>query len=89
MSKFFVGQRVRVVRPLRKPESLGEERRIEGFGFWPKSERRACDCTIRLDDGYVVAEFQLEPILPDGHRAGDLSFSELMDKCRAGEGVAA
>ena len=31
----------------------------------------------------------IEPILPDGHRAGDYSLSELIDRCRAGEGVPA
>lgn len=38
---------------------------------------------------YETASSQWEPILPEGHRAGDFSFSELMDKCRAGEGVPA
>lgn len=32
---------------------------------------------------------QLEPIQPSGHRAGDYSLSELLDRCRAGEGVPA
>lgn len=31
----------------------------------------------------------LTPIQPSGHRAGDYSLSELLDRCRAGEGVPA
>lgn len=79
--KFFVGQRVKLVRPLRRPERAGLEFRIKGFGFWPKDgKRRLCDCTIELDSGNVVAAFQIEPILPSGHCAGEEGHCEPLDK---------
>lgn len=57
--------------------------------------RNADERTLRLcmsEQDAVVASglpswaysHQLEPILPEGHRAGDYSFRELMDRCREG-----
>lgn len=45
-------------------------------GFW----------TLRHAGG---SQSCLEPILPSGHRASEYSLTELLDRCRAGEGVAA
>lgn len=93
MVTFFVGQPVRV----RCPGSLsdGDECRVlaldvvsyeDGIPYvghrvniW--DEFYNCWC--------VFEPHELEPILPDGHRAGDYSLSELLDRCRAGEGVPA
>lgn len=33
----------------------------------------------------LVMAYQLEPIQPSGHRSGDYSYTELMDRLKAGE----
>lgn len=98
MSRFFVGQRVRIIRVERYQHLLGAEARVT------KLDVIAMRFDGSLIDGYVLLDIQapdmpgqfvatspdfLEPILPDGHRAGDYSLSELLDRCRAGEGVPA
>lgn len=92
MATFFVGQRVKV-RFVRYRATdgweAGAEARITAIGnFHPDGGK--CDCVVvgSFGDAYPMFN-QLEPILPDGHRAGDYSLSDLLDRCRAGEGVAA
>lgn len=91
MATFFVGQRVRVVRVIEAQEALGREGRIIG-------RIHSHECWAVSVDGigprykgvrYGFDDDQLEPILPDGHHAGDYSLSELLDQCKAGEGVPA
>lgn len=95
MSRFYVGQRVRLVRPV-QPENLGLEGHISAL-FPDKSpglvDGLGWNCDVVWDDrpirGHMCDTAQLEPIFPEGHRAGDYSLSDLLDRCRAGEGVAA
>lgn len=107
MSRFYIGQRVRMVN-LVQPENQkfnGVETRITGFmefGAGPvpcgygtteiplrstgeivEYDGRECRAWIH------VREHQLEPILPSGHRPSEYTFTELMDRCRAGEGIPA
>lgn len=103
MATFFVGQRVRMVRPVSRLEMKDATGRIRDFNpsaivpgvgsmsvvlvDWDDGER---DGPKALGfSGYATHPDTIEPILPDGRRAGDFSFSELMDKCREGEGIPA
>jgi hypothetical protein len=45
--------------------------------------------TVEVDPRFGPKAEQLEPILPDGQRAGDYSLSELLDRCKQGEGMPA
>jgi hypothetical protein len=85
MSQFRVGQRVRIARDLcgDTPELVGLESVVVGIG------------TIDLGDGFEIelaitdeSAFhpdELEPVVPSGHRTGDYTFRELMDRLKAGE----
>jgi len=93
MSRFFVGQRVRFIRArtmcgalyqglaariiLAQPSMLLQEDADFGIQIEGSSESGA------------VREWQIEPIVPDGHRASDYSLAELLDRCNQGEGVLA
>lgn len=101
MSRFFVGQRVRIVR-CGNPENnhlVGKEATVVG-----KREVTAYQLgyplvgiEVRIDglgeirpyDGrrHAFRTSHLEPILPEGHKASEYSLSELLDRCR--EGVSA
>lgn len=75
MARFFVGQRVRLVRPAH-PENLGKELRIAGF--FPERDGRSyrVNCEVLgTPEGFTpyTHTSRLEPILPDGHRAGDFT----------------
>lgn len=94
MATFFVGQRVRLVRP-RKPCHQGLEGRIAEMGFWPKGSpaRDSCtgticdaDCVVNFDrDGLMYCNtHRLEPIVPEGMQP--VSWSECLWQP---EGVAA
>lgn len=88
MSKFFVGCMARVVaaedsfakaligEPVRIVVSGRNFRKEEVWGIDKKSP-----------GGLTIAfrDFELEPILPSGHRTGDYSYTELMDRLKAGE----
>ena len=90
MSRFFVGQRVRMVatdEPAAQP-FVGLETRIIAEGehdlkgeYWD------------LANGWSVTKHDagafIEPILSDGDRAGDCSLTELLDRCKQGEGLPA
>lgn len=94
MSKFFVGQRVRIVRATH-PINNGITGRIELVQrFEPGDilpsgallQFHAVDCWVRLDsarhDGAMVggsAFWQLEPILPEGSAPSEFTFQQLMD----------
>lgn len=93
MSRFFVGQMVRVRCPISLSD--GAECRVTAVDVVSDDEGipyRGHQVSIwdEFDDCWCVFEsHELEPILPDDHRAGDYSLSDLLDRCRAGEGVAA
>lgn len=84
MSKFFVGQRVRMVNV----SAFEHGDLFEGFET--RILGRALDMTVdgywALDDagkwpsGLWVHENHLEPILPDGHRAGEEGECTLLDE---------
>lgn len=101
MATLFLGQRVRVVRidPSLPPDLLNRDGRITeidddfpdgrplfGLDIFPLTSQM-----VGIDRVEVTGleGWQLEPIQPSGHRAGDYSLSELLDRCRAGEGVPA
>lgn len=93
MSKFFVGQRVKLVRAFDcvSPSTQHAEGFFYGYGitdagfvfpdgFVNPSE---CDCYVVWDGlpgPHSQHTDQLEPILPDGHRAGDFTnVQDLLD----------
>lgn len=90
MTKFFVGQMVRIVRCSFHHHYLGREARITAIGesAIDRSNGRLIHGTIQLDfvvDGYgraCATADQLEPILPEGSAPSEYSFSELMDSLR-------
>jgi hypothetical protein len=79
VSKFFVGQRVRVVRNVGFPHPL--------FDQLIGREGVVCDLSRQGSGGHHIGlrgfgdlifhPDELEPILPDGHRAGD--FTNVQD----------
>lgn len=93
MARFFVGQRVVLVRGrdfVSRAKSHGSLGVVSGLGFWGRGEwgidgRMEFDCnvTIKWDDypgrEYFQNTAQLEPILPEGAQPSEFSFSELMD----------
>lgn len=102
MATFFVGQRVRLVWKSvhsNTARKVGAEGRVAVVGPWRKGEINFRNKVMTTNSDYLVdwsdgddsfvLSSQIEPILPDGHRAGDYSLSELLDRCRAGEGVPA
>lgn len=87
MATFFVGQRVRLARPDHEEnrDSTGRISYIGHFANFTMIRGLICvegDCVMDWDNGYWSPQFthQLEPILPDGHRASTESFQELMDR---------
>lgn len=101
MSRFFIGQRVRVARLLDHNPAPYDLRAVglEGvvnalncrnYGGWGMVGVTLPMPNILGDNtGWAFRPDELEPILPEGHRAGDYSFSELLDRCQQGEGVPA
>ncbi|ARZ74062.1 hypothetical protein CCR98_07720 [Stenotrophomonas sp. WZN-1] len=81
MSKFFVGQRVRIKLSGEFPHLAGTEARIIGDGIVgsdPVWEISAAG----EDDWYVEkyqAPFVLDPILPEGSAPSEFTFQQLMD----------
>ena len=86
MSKFFVGQRVRIVAcscPIHHDDVIGREGVVNEL-----------DCTSELDDFGLIGvtvngdpDFcfqpeELEPILPEGAVKGDFTFQQLMDELK-------
>lgn len=94
MAKFFVGQRVRIIHAVMSKSLIGTEARVMdpdaiGVHFGNAYRGVKTDAINAQGRRFVAKHWWLEPILPDGHRAGDYSLSELLDRCKAGEGVAA
>lgn len=94
MSKFFVGQRVRVARPdsgsLRRGLIVGDQgvvvsgdRLVDAYvSVAGKTNTKACGGPM---NDFPMFDDELEPILPSGHRASDYSYTELMGRLKAGE----
>lgn len=93
MSRFFVGQRVRVkwvVDTSRFAKFVGIETHITEMCrpfYSAHQDRVTSGYGVAIDPYFRPGGDQLEPIQPSGHRAGDYSLSDLLDRCRAGEGV--
>lgn len=91
MIKFFVGQRVRMIATdnEKAKSCVGQETRIVAEFLSDGHYEEAWD----LENGWSVAKRNagafIAPILPDGHRSGDYTLSELLDRCKQGEGVSA
>lgn len=80
MAKFFVGQRVRIVKVYKAKEALGKEAtllRWRESGCWEASVDGYGEWFNGL--WYGFDEDQLEPILPEGAQPSEFSFTELMD----------
>lgn len=97
MAKFYVGQRVRVVRPVH-PQNMGLTASVSHIGPFKLGQFTAdgfrvpqdCDLAILCDGSCkpsCAQLWQIEPIQPSGAVPSEYSFTELMDKCR--EGIAA
>ncbi|MET3929542.1 hypothetical protein ABIE51_001429 [Lysobacter sp. OAE881] len=96
MSNFYVGQRVRIVRTYVYPQLLGVEavirtplirgrRNRDGFE-WDGYGLSVAAGPLHVENTQIIASpDQLEPILPSGHRSGEYSYTELMDRLKAGE----
>lgn len=94
MARFFVGQRVRLVRYQPSnitPIPVGDEGRVTKLKFFPKGTPTTdgpmlidsdCEVDFAIAGLRSSSTDNLEPILPDGHRAGDYSLSELLGRCR-------
>lgn len=89
MSKFFIGQRVRIVGTQyfgTGPSPTGEEARITRRGVIGETTGFPYEWEVTTAHGRRVQcnGCELEPILPEGHTPSVYSFEELMDKCRSG-----
>jgi hypothetical protein len=84
MSKFFVGQRVRIARDLwgETPELVGKESVVTSTSL---VDADGFEIQLAIDRECFFHPSELEPVIPSGHRSGDYSYTELMDRCRAGE----
>ena len=91
MSKFFVGQRVRIIgcKPVDGRSLIGMETVITGdeHDAWRLAVDWPSTPGVRVAALKETAHRYLSPILPDGHRPSEYTFHELMDRCR--EGIAA
>jgi len=76
MAKFFLGQRVRIVRAAHI-ENVGKCGRITKLFVMRRRSAAMVDMTGPGDWSYTD---DLEPILPSGHTASTESFQELMDR---------
>ncbi|HIE0523782.1 TPA: hypothetical protein ACXJLS_000374 [Stenotrophomonas maltophilia] len=95
MSKFFVGQRVRVVRATHAANNgiTGRISRIQNYKVGDRlpsgqflGPGHNYDCWLILDakrhDGQMAgcsAFWQIEPILPEGSAPSEYTFQQLMD----------
>lgn len=89
MSKLFVGQRVRIVWAPKYPEFVGVETRIIGIASGVFAYAGYEWIVTVNGEQYGANSRSLEPILPEGHRAGDYSLSQLLYRCKQDEGVPA
>lgn len=97
MAKFFVGQRVRVIRATYYPQFIGAEsvvREIDGYVRSRNSDkpvRGLVTLNIRSPDPkYAFLAYppeDIEPIIPEGAAPSIYSYQKLMDKLREGERV--
>lgn len=89
MSRFSVGQRVRVARNVgdRCLDSfVGREGTIDSLGVsggWHEGH----DIRLRGIRGVLFHPADLEPVIPEGQKASQYSLIELLNRCR--EGVSA
>ena len=90
MSKFFVGQRVRIVGADTAIECIGREARVIGvlhvahnrkIGFWEGLPVEVDGIGHFNSRGwpYVLRPDYLEPILPEGSAPSEFTFQQLMD----------
>ena len=81
MSRFFVGQRVRVVKAF-FPENVGRETGITEIFDECESQEPGWPvncCLAGKSRGNANHTDRLEPILPEGAQPSEFSFAELMD----------
>lgn len=98
MATFFVGQRVRLVRSVSGRGGLTgrirtttvewvDEGHFDCYVDWDNGQR---DGPLDLGySGYATSFWQLEPILPEGHREGRKGECEELDRLLEREGVQA
>lgn len=88
MSKFFVGQRVKKVRGKLDIGNTGRVTALDALCPFGWDVRVVWDHAGPCDDGSIAPAGEavwmrselLEPILPDGHRAGEDGKCELLDE---------
>lgn len=84
MSRFFVGQRVRLVKSFSGNDGL--EGRIRTLSVVP-ADAGWFDCYVDWADGsrdgpsgYATSFWQIEPILPEGHQPSEFTtLTDLLD----------
>ena len=82
--KFFIGCRVKLIRPIDKFD-FGVEGFIESFEKTDEDilDHEHCNCEVVWDDQpdeiYVQHTDQLEVVLPDGAQPSNMSIEELLD----------
>ncbi|XQA74629.1 hypothetical protein ACM9XA_03570 [Xanthomonas sacchari] len=94
MAKFFVGQRVRVVKIYQPHNShfLGQEGHVAEVLNTPSGKRYGLDfrpISHSIEDGGVLVTSgfggeQLASIDPEGHQPCGESYEQLMDRLRSG-----
>lgn len=79
MAKFFVGQKVRLVRP-DNPKNQGREDIICEMFEEREIIGGPANCKLRNSDPLCYTHTsRLEPMLPEGAQPSEFSFTELMD----------
>ena len=87
MSKFFVGQRVRVVFADAMPETLGAEAVVTTTLFRAYDGEMVHGISINGRDTYCARPSSLSPITPEGAQPSE--YTTLHDLLTSLEGVAA
>lgn len=91
MSRFFVGQRVRLVRPF-YPENMGATGVINAMFQETRVRGGLVNCNVAFDvpvRGTDTHTSDLEPILPEGHKPCEEQFKRDLDRLLEREGVSA
>lgn len=86
MKKLFVGCRVRIAACDQAQTVAGKFVGMEGRITSNDVESiDGANYEVSCAPGFGFFAHELEPIQPSGHRPSEYTFTELMDRCRAGE----
>lgn len=90
MARFYVGQRVRIIKCEKYHQFLNAETHIVALHSEgrDKSGQQFFGIEIGIISpnnlNFVATPDQLEPILTEGHQPAEYSYTELMDRLRSG-----